>query len=105
MSKTQSLSNHARFDPLYHFFITGLYLVNLVYAGIHLHRQAPYVSAESARSRDSSGRTAAAAGAGTASLALTDLPPQREPVDCTSFCRRRRGGGTGQTGARTQSHS
>jgi hypothetical protein len=39
MSKTQSLSNHARFDPLYHFFITGLYVINLVYAGFHLHRQ------------------------------------------------------------------
>jgi hypothetical protein len=39
MSKTQSISNHARFDPLYHFFITGLYFVNLVYAGVHLYRQ------------------------------------------------------------------
>jgi hypothetical protein len=39
MSKTQSLSNHARFDPLYHFFILVVYLANLVYAGIHLHRQ------------------------------------------------------------------
>jgi len=39
MSKTQSLNNHARFDPLYHFFIFALYLLNLVYAGIHLHRQ------------------------------------------------------------------
>jgi hypothetical protein len=39
MSKTQSLGNHARFDPLYHFFILVLYLANLVYAGIHLYRQ------------------------------------------------------------------
>ncbi|MGC1425026.1 MAG: DUF6526 family protein [Terracidiphilus sp.] len=39
MSKTQSLSNHARFDPLYHFFIFGFYVANLVYAVIHLHRQ------------------------------------------------------------------
>jgi hypothetical protein len=39
MSKTQSLSNHARFDPLYHFFIFALYLLNLVYAGFHLYRQ------------------------------------------------------------------
>jgi Family of unknown function (DUF6526) len=39
MSKTQSLGSHARFDPLYHFFITGLYFVNLVYAGFHLYRQ------------------------------------------------------------------
>jgi hypothetical protein len=39
MSKTQSLSNHARFDPQYHFFITGFYLLNLVYAGFHLYRQ------------------------------------------------------------------
>jgi hypothetical protein len=38
MSKTQDLSNHARFDPLYHFFITGIYLLNLVYAGVHLYR-------------------------------------------------------------------
>lgn len=40
MSKTQSLSNHARFDPLYHFFIFALYALNLVYAGFHLYRQA-----------------------------------------------------------------
>ena len=39
MSKTQSLSNHARFDPQYHFFLFALYLLNLVYAGFHLHRQ------------------------------------------------------------------
>ena len=39
MSKTQSLKNHARFDPLYHFFIVALYTLNLVYAGFHLHRQ------------------------------------------------------------------
>lgn len=40
MSKTQSLKNHARFDPIYHFFIFALYLLNLVYAGFHLYRQA-----------------------------------------------------------------
>lgn len=39
MSETQSLKNHARFDPYYHFFIASLYLVNLVYAGFHLYRQ------------------------------------------------------------------
>ncbi len=39
MSKTQSLKNHARFDPLYHFFIVALYTLNLVYAGFHLYRQ------------------------------------------------------------------
>src|SRR5579871_4114842 len=39
MSKSQSLRNHARFDPFYHFFISGLYLFNLVYAGFHLYRQ------------------------------------------------------------------
>jgi len=39
MSKPQSLGNHARFDPLYHFFILGFYLLNLVYAGFHLYRQ------------------------------------------------------------------
>lgn len=39
MSETQSLKNHARFDPLYHFFIVALYLLNLVYAGFHLYRQ------------------------------------------------------------------
>ena len=39
MSETQSLKNHARFDPLYHLFITALYLLNLVYAGFHLYRQ------------------------------------------------------------------
>lgn len=36
MSKSeQSLKNHARFDPLYHFFIFGLFLANLVYASVH----------------------------------------------------------------------
>lgn len=39
MRKTQSLKNHARLDPLYHFFTFGIYLLNLVYAGIHLYRQ------------------------------------------------------------------
>jgi hypothetical protein len=39
MSKTQSLKNHARLDPLYHFFIFAIYLANLVYAGFHLYRQ------------------------------------------------------------------
>jgi hypothetical protein len=39
MSKTQSLKNHARFDPLYHFLIFALYLLNLVYASVHLYRQ------------------------------------------------------------------
>jgi hypothetical protein len=40
----QSLKNHGRFDPLYHFFITAVFLANLVYACIHLHRQ-PSISA------------------------------------------------------------
>ena len=44
MSKTQSLKNHARFDPAYHFFLFGVYLLNLVYASIHLHRQPSYSS-------------------------------------------------------------
>ena len=36
MSKApQSLKSHARFDPLYHFFITAVFLANLVYAFIH----------------------------------------------------------------------
>lgn len=39
MSETQSLKNHARFDPAYHFLLFGVYLLNLVYAGFHLHRQ------------------------------------------------------------------
>jgi hypothetical protein len=39
MSETQSLKNHARLDPLYHIFIFAMYLLNLVYAGFHLHRQ------------------------------------------------------------------
>jgi hypothetical protein len=39
MSKTQSLKNHARFDPLFHGFIFALYVLNLVYASFHLHRQ------------------------------------------------------------------
>lgn len=39
MSKTQSLKNHARFDPLFHFLIAAVWALNLVYASIHLHRQ------------------------------------------------------------------
>jgi hypothetical protein len=39
MSKTQSLKNHARLDPLYHVFIFAFYLANLIYAGFHLYRQ------------------------------------------------------------------
>lgn len=39
MSKTQSLENHARFDPFFHLFIFVVYLVNLVIAGILLYRQ------------------------------------------------------------------
>ena len=41
MSETapQSLKNHARFDPVYHFFICGIVLVNLIYACFHLYRQ------------------------------------------------------------------
>lgn len=39
MSEPQSLKNHARFDPVYHFLLFGLYLLNLVYAGFHVYRQ------------------------------------------------------------------
>lgn len=39
MSDTQNLKNHARLDPAYHILIFGIYLLNLVYAGVHLYRQ------------------------------------------------------------------
>lgn len=39
MSKSQDLKHHARFDPAYHFLLFAVYLLNLVYAGFHLHRQ------------------------------------------------------------------
>ena len=39
MSEPQSLKNHARFDPAYHFLLFGLYLLNLVYASFHVYRQ------------------------------------------------------------------
>jgi hypothetical protein len=39
MSETQSLKNHARFDPAFHFLLFAVYLLNLVYAGFHLYRQ------------------------------------------------------------------
>jgi hypothetical protein len=39
MSETQSLKNHARFDPAYHFLLLSIYLLNLVYAGFHVYRQ------------------------------------------------------------------
>ncbi|HEY2466630.1 MAG TPA: DUF6526 family protein [Terracidiphilus sp.] len=44
MSKTQSLKNHARFDP-YQFLLFGIYLLNLAYAGVHLYRQPTISSA------------------------------------------------------------
>ena len=37
MSKTQSLKNHARLDPPFHILLFGIYLLNLVYAGVHLY--------------------------------------------------------------------
>ncbi len=39
MSKAQSLKNHGRSDPLYHFLLLATFLANLVYAGFHLYRQ------------------------------------------------------------------
>ena len=39
MSEIQSLKNHARFDPAYHFLLLSVYLLNLVYAGFHVYRQ------------------------------------------------------------------
>ena len=39
MSKPQSLKNHARLDPSYHFLLLAVYVANLVYAGFHLYRQ------------------------------------------------------------------
>jgi hypothetical protein len=35
----QNLSNHGRIDPLYHYFLFGVLLLNLVYACFHLYRQ------------------------------------------------------------------
>jgi hypothetical protein len=37
--EAQNLKNHARFDPLFHFFLFAVYLTNIVYASFHLHRQ------------------------------------------------------------------
>ena len=37
--KQQSLKNHARFDPAYHFLIFAVLLANLVYACFQLYRQ------------------------------------------------------------------
>lgn len=45
MSETQNLKNHPRLDPLYHFFIFGLYLLNLVFACVHLYRQPTFFPA------------------------------------------------------------
>jgi hypothetical protein len=39
MRETQSLKNHGRFDPPFHFLIAGFYFLNLIYAGFHLYRQ------------------------------------------------------------------
>jgi len=38
-NEAQSLKNHARFDPLYHFLLFAIVLANLVYACFHLYRQ------------------------------------------------------------------
>jgi hypothetical protein len=35
----QSLKNHGRLDPLYHIFMSAVFLANLVYASIHLYHQ------------------------------------------------------------------
>lgn len=45
MSKTQSLGNHARLDPLYHFLIFGFYLLNLIFACVFLYRQTSLTTA------------------------------------------------------------
>ena len=39
MSEPQSLKNHARFDPPYHFLLFTVYLLNLVYGCYQLYRQ------------------------------------------------------------------
>jgi hypothetical protein len=38
MSKPQSLKNHARFDPPYHFVLAIVLLLNLIYSIVHLVR-------------------------------------------------------------------
>lgn len=39
--KKQDLSNHKRYHPAYHFFITPLTLTGLILSGIHLSNAAP----------------------------------------------------------------
>ena len=47
MSKnvSQNLKNHSRFDPLFHFFLTFIFLANLVIAIVYLVRHPHFYSA------------------------------------------------------------
>jgi hypothetical protein len=39
MTEPQSFKNHARLDPPYHIFLFGIYLLNVVFAIVHLYQQ------------------------------------------------------------------
>lgn len=39
MSEPQNVKNHARLDPPFHLFTFGLYLLNVVFATVHIYQQ------------------------------------------------------------------
>jgi len=45
MSKPQTLSNHAKFDPSWHFFVVPVLLINVIVAGYYLFRYPGFIGA------------------------------------------------------------
>ena len=109
-SESQNLKNHARFDPPFHFFLTFVFLGNLIVAIVYLvhHlcfysawlvllsvalilavlklRQYPIKVQDRVIRLEERLRLQALAPAG---VALADLSPHGGPVDRAAFCRRR----------------
>ena len=44
MSETQSLKNHARFDPLYHFFLTFIFIGNVIVSSVYVSHHFDFYS-------------------------------------------------------------
>ena len=45
MSKPQTFSNHAKFDPAWHFFVVPVLLINVIVAGYYLFRYPGFMGA------------------------------------------------------------